>query len=238
VVASPAVRQLLLSGRGFSPLPGLVSYWNLENTADAYGANGLTNNNSVTFAAGKVGNAAVFSAASSQYLSVASNAGLLVGGVDWWLAAWLNITSGANPTLASKAASGLTSGRSWVLQYNSPGFLATVSDGTTAVSATTGAFSFSAWHFLVAYYDAATKKVAVSLDGGAFALSAALPNAQQDSSSFPFNLGTDKSGGGNFMNGSVDAVAFGNSPPGGVSSVINKVRDTLYNNGSGRSWPF
>ena len=57
---------------------GLVSFWSLDDTTDATSTNDLTNNNSVTFVTGKVGNAADFESSSSQYLSIsdASQSGL------------------------------------------------------------------------------------------------------------------------------------------------------------------
>lgn len=50
----------------------LVSYYKLDSTADSVGSNTLTNNGTVTFGTGKLGNAAVFTS-SSQSLSLASS---------------------------------------------------------------------------------------------------------------------------------------------------------------------
>lgn len=56
----------------------LVSYWQMGSANDSHGTNHLTNNNSVSFTTGKVGNAASFAAASSQYLSHADDATVLL----------------------------------------------------------------------------------------------------------------------------------------------------------------
>lgn len=69
-------------GAAASPLlTGLVSYWKLDEAGgqrnDSHGTNHLTDNNTVTQAAGKIGDAAQFTGANSEYLSVADNASLV-----------------------------------------------------------------------------------------------------------------------------------------------------------------
>lgn len=66
----------------------LVSYWRLEDVNDSKGTNTLTNNNVVTFTAGKFNNAATFASASSQSLTrtnaiVSSGAFSVVGWVKF-----------------------------------------------------------------------------------------------------------------------------------------------------------
>lgn len=51
----------------------LVSFWSLDDVTDSHGSNDLTNNNSVTFVTGKVGNAGNFNG-SNQYLSITDGA--------------------------------------------------------------------------------------------------------------------------------------------------------------------
>ena len=62
---------------------GLVAFWKLNEQsgtrAAAFSSNDLTDNNTVTFAAGILGNAAVFTSANSEYLSRASNSDLALG---------------------------------------------------------------------------------------------------------------------------------------------------------------
>ena len=63
-----------------SLLDSLVSYLELEEASgtrnDSHGTNHLADNNTVTQAAGKIGNAAHFTGANSEYLSIADNASL------------------------------------------------------------------------------------------------------------------------------------------------------------------
>jgi hypothetical protein len=70
---------------------GAIALWKLADTSDDSGnENTLTNNNTVTFAAGKIGNAAVFDGSNS--LSLASN--LVAGKGQFSLSLWLYYESG------------------------------------------------------------------------------------------------------------------------------------------------
>lgn len=68
---------------------GCVAAWKLSDLIDATGrGNTLTNNNSVAFVAGKIGNAAEFVTASSKFLSKASSADVDRGHTEWSLGFW------------------------------------------------------------------------------------------------------------------------------------------------------
>lgn len=80
-------------------IPGLqdaVAYWKMEEAsgdrADSAGSNTLTDNNTVTQAAGKLGNAASFASANSEYLSITDNAALSVGATTYTAIAWWYIS--------------------------------------------------------------------------------------------------------------------------------------------------
>src|SRR4051794_40520428 len=87
-------------GKPAAPSPllaNLVSYWKLDEAStgvapvtrnDSHGTNHLTDNNTVTSAAGKLGNAAQFTAANSESLSRIDNASLRFGDEDFSLAFW------------------------------------------------------------------------------------------------------------------------------------------------------
>src|SRR6187431_54120 len=86
--------------------------------ADSVGAETLADNASVAQIAGKVGNAAHFARASSQFLSRASNANLQTGDIDFTLAAWVYLDSvGQVSTIAGKF--GLSGTREYVLRVES-----------------------------------------------------------------------------------------------------------------------
>ena len=73
----------------------LVSYYKLDNTSDSVGSNTLTNNNSVTFVAGKIGNGANFVSASYQYFSNAPTPN--TGAGAFTISTWLKTSS--SPTV-------------------------------------------------------------------------------------------------------------------------------------------
>src|SRR5439155_23130905 len=89
--------QMLMAVANSSLLNGLTVYYALSDTSDATGGGlTLTNHNTVTFSAGKVGNAANFVSASSQYLSQADSAAFQMGAsTDFTGAAWTKSGSGS-----------------------------------------------------------------------------------------------------------------------------------------------
>ena len=60
---------------GGTLLTNLISYYKLDDVNDYYASNNLTNNNTVTFVTGKIGNAGDFEVDSTQYLSNTGNLG-------------------------------------------------------------------------------------------------------------------------------------------------------------------
>lgn len=74
---------------GSSLLTGLIASWKLDNLNDSVGGNTLTNNNTATFNTGKIGNAVYLAEASSQSLSIADNADLSTGDIDFTIAFWV-----------------------------------------------------------------------------------------------------------------------------------------------------
>src|SRR5262252_1520277 len=77
----------------------LISYWKLDEVSgsrvDTKGTNTLTDNNTVTSTTGIINNAASFAAASSEYLSLASNATVQTGDIDFTITAWVKMTTKA-----------------------------------------------------------------------------------------------------------------------------------------------
>jgi hypothetical protein len=80
------------------PSAGLLAFWKLADLTDASGnGNTLINNNGVTFVAGKIGNAASLSSGDGSYLT--SNVVFNTTGVDFSVAAWVNIQANAGDTV-------------------------------------------------------------------------------------------------------------------------------------------
>lgn len=214
----------------------LVAYWSLENVNDSKGANTLTNNGSATFAAGKVANAVSLNG-TTQYLSIADNAALSMGDIDFTVACWVNLTSkAAAAEMISKYA---TTGnqREYRLIYQSANdrFRFDVAPsgtttGTLTVSADNlGSPSTATWYFVVAYHDSVNNVIGISVNAGT-PNTAAYSAGVFDGTS-QLRLGQNSTSG-NFVNGLLDEVAI-------WKRVLSAAERTdLYNGGSGRDYAY
>jgi hypothetical protein len=173
-----------------------VASWKLDDLTDATGrGNTLTNNNTVTFNTGKLGNAAYFDGASSQYLSRTSSADLELGDIDFTIGFWFYIAAadiGRTMMLLNKSADGAGNSE-YDIYYFGPSdglihcqvyrptdsFVAVLED--TAPSADT-------WHCLMFWHNAATDEIGVSMDNGTAVIQATGGSLQAASNS-PFTLG-------------------------------------------------
>jgi hypothetical protein len=224
-----------------SPLnSSVVAFWKLEEAsgtrADATGrGNNLTDNNTVTQAAGKIGNAASFASASSEYLSCADNADLSTGDVDFTIAGWFYLTTktAAMDLLAKWGASG---NFEYILFYDlgTDRFVFTVSNNGTAaatVSASTfGSPAVGTWYFVVVYHDATGNLLGISVNNGAFNTLAHTTGVFNSTAGF--RLGARDSGSAAYFNGRADAVGF-------WKRLLSSAEITeLYNAGAGREYPF
>src|SRR5262245_2022186 len=74
-------------------LNALMAHWRLEEASgtrvDAHGGNNLGDINTVGQAAGKLGNAASFLAASEESLTIGDNAALRMGDINFTIAGWV-----------------------------------------------------------------------------------------------------------------------------------------------------
>lgn len=116
---------------------GLISYWKLDETSgarqDSAGANALTDVNGVGRNTGQLNYAADFTAANQKYLSIADNASLSTGHIDFSLGAWVYLTDNSvSRGILSKSSGGSASTIEYSLDYYRPldAFRLLVSDGT------------------------------------------------------------------------------------------------------------
>lgn len=90
-----------------SLLTNLVSYWKLDEAsgsrADSVGSNTLTDNNTVTGASGKITTCSHFTAANSEYLTVADNSGLSPS-TAFTFSCWVKPVAGSTYNLFDKAS--------------------------------------------------------------------------------------------------------------------------------------
>ncbi len=210
----------------------LESYWALGeasgNATDSVGTNTLTDNNSVGSAAGKIGNARSFAAASSQYLSHTDNASLSTGDIDFTVAFWHKATT---LNAGGYGLAGTT--REYIVHYDSSRFKFYVSSNgaltASAVANNLGAPSTATWYYIVAWHDSVNNLIGISVNDGT-ADTASYSSGVFDSTS-TFMLGRNADGG-NYADGLFDEFGFWKRV------LTSGERTSLYNGGSGLAYPF
>jgi hypothetical protein len=219
-------------------LVSMVAYYALEDATDSHGSNDLTNNNTATFATGKVSNGVSLVAASSQSLSHADNSDLSMGDIDFTIACWARLTTKPANAMAI-VGKYLSTGnqREYLLDWvnTSDRFrFAMSSDGAsgtyTEVQATTfGAPSTGTWYFLVAQYDATTNTMSISVNNGT-------PNTvSQTGGAFNgtanFYVGASQAGASTLLNGGVDELGVWKR------KLTAGELTAMYNAGAGKTYP-
>jgi hypothetical protein len=218
-----------------------VSFWHLEEASgtrvDAYAANNLTDNNTVTQASGIVGNAARFTAANSEYLAIAdiSQISLNPGTGDFSISLWfypIATTGSGDYYLVSKGATGSNSfapGYSILARGTTSALASKVSvffgDGVSATRGcqfhSTDTYNLNAWNHLVVTFDRDGSLsvwlnfVAQAASSGSSALMSAFASSTGACSpNAPFAVGAfSQNGGGStgsYYDGRIDAVGVWN----------------------------
>lgn len=222
------------------PLPvwaDAKAFWKLADLVDATGrANTLTNNNTVTFGAGKIANAATLNGL-SNYLSRAATSGsdLDVSGgsfafAGWWKPTGDALSSGQVPLLVSCTPTGRNNYR----LYTDGGNVAMKMYGEfngewdNVEASTPNVLALNTWAFVVAWYDWDAQRLYVQVNNGTIysADSWLRPGYTADSQ---FNLAYD-TGEDNYWQGQIDAVGV-------WKRVLTAAeREYLYNAGTGREF--
>jgi len=233
VIYSPHHRRNVsrAGGSGIDPRwDNLVAGWKLDEEsdglgavarADVLGALELTDNNTVPSTAGLIGNAASFTAASSEYLSHVHDASLNFGSAgEFTIVFWYKY--GSTQPRFSKDDGGAN--RSWVM-LNQVFYL--FYDGGGPVTTAVGAVPNDGDFHMIAVWWAAGGKVYASVDDGVPTASAGNVATSRDTAA-PFWMGRFTT---NYAGGAFDE--FG---------IFNKAKDSawitdIYNGGAGRSYP-
>lgn len=217
----------------------LISYWKLDEASgqrnDSHGTNHLTDNNTVTQAAGKINNAASFIFANSESLSVASNASLQCGDIDFTVSAWVWLD-----TIQSQQAIVARMGQEFMLDYSlSFGgglgrFVFRVFQGAgatekDAVADVFGVATTNTWYHLLGWHDAALDTAYISVNNGA-ANTVATGGALSSATAVATMIGARTIAGQRFLTGRVDEVAFWKR------ILTAQERADLYNGGAGLAY--
>jgi hypothetical protein len=213
--------------------PNLISFWELEEASgtrvDSHGSNDLADNNTVTQNTGKVGNAAEFVAANTEYLSIADNADLGYDG-DFSVAGWFMMPSVQQARIVGKGADTFAQNEFQVAVSFSSGFKASlsvyVSSGSAGGAGDATSLQNNTWYFFVGTYNATTRVPTFTLNGGTRNVGSALagPPARK---SQPFHIGRF---GSTYMTGRIDQIGF-------WKRVLTVEEEAwLYNLGNGRTY--
>jgi hypothetical protein len=197
------------------PTSGLLAFWKLDNVNDSSGnGNTLTNNNSATFGAGKIGNAVISSTSGGSYLSVSS----LSPTGNWTISLWFNAPSGQN--VADNIFPIISAAN------NNTGFEAHV-NGSRALVFDTGfvgdvsfssAVTFNQWHHLTLVF---STNVSIYLDNSLLGTGSAKVWSN------PLRLGAMSTDVLRVSDNKIDAVGVWNR------ALTTQEIAQLYNNGNG-----
>lgn len=238
---------VLYKDRPTLSLATYISWWDGAETSgvliDALGTNTLTDNNTVTSAAGNITytaeDASQFTAANSEYLSVATSGGLAPGNNDFTVTGWVYMdSSGTDRGLVSVLdfGGGFGNNYSWVILYVGAtakirfdvDSLGTAGAGLHSVSCL-NAISTGAWYFFCARHDATADTIEMRVNGEAFQSTSHASGAYAGTA--PFRISGY---------GIVAVTAFHNGRMAGVNYWNAKLSDAnvdaLYQRGFGRDF--
>lgn len=209
---------------------GLIGYWRLDEAsgmrADSHSTNDLTDNNTVTSAAGIVAGAAQFESANSEYLSHTDNTELSVGDIDFSLAAWVYLDDISNDHAI--IGKGTTSVEYQIYYTDAERFVFVVGDGVDSFFLSDETpITGSTWYFVVAWRNAATDEIFIQVNNGTVYSGAGPTTVIDGSENFVIGefLETD------FMAGRIDEASFWKRV------LTTDERADLYNGGNGRTYP-
>lgn len=209
-----------------------VAAWRLTDLTDATGrGNTLTNNNGVTFPTGGIGKYAQFVRATSQSLSIADNADLSTGDVDFWFGfrVWLDSKPG------TMAFAGKWNDNTTTVEYaswydsGSDRIKFAVENYTAVITGSTfGSPSTGQWVTVMCWHDSVNNTInlrinnvsetPVSYSGGVTDTNQAF---RIGADNFPFH----------FLDGRMDAVAFAKKVP------SSQDQTDFWNSGNGVEFP-
>ncbi len=224
---------------GASPLlASLVAYWKLDEASgtrsDSHGSCHLTDNNTVTQAGGKLANAAQFTRANSEYLSLADNASMSTGDIDFTVQAWVYLDS--KPVNMFIVAKDNGSPREYRLDYVQASdrfrfFAFTSSDSVAGIVSadSLGAPATGTWYHLLAWHDATANTVSIQVNGGTVDAAGTVGVPSDTAASLWIGA---ENGTNHFFDGRIDEVAFWKR------TLTSGERSSLYAAGAGLEYPF
>ena len=218
----------------------LKAHWKFDEASgqrnDSKSTNHLTDNNTVTQVAGKLGNAAQFTAANSEYLSIADNAALSHGDFDFTWAGWVyldNLTA-VRTFLEKRPAAGAAQDIEFRINYeNTPNrfrtYIGNASSFTSRLADSFGNVPATTWCFIVAWHNSVADTLNIQVNNGPVD-SVAWAGGSYNSTG-PLEFGRQTNGAA-YHNGRLDSWSRWNRV------LTADERAYLYNLGNGIEYPF
>lgn len=213
-------------------LTNLKVWWNLSSVNATYSSNNLTNNNTVTFNTGKVGNAGYFVRSSMQNLSIADNDDVSLGDRDWTITGevYLDNLTNIQTVIAKRSGTGSGQGEiSYIFNTATNKLeLYVFNSGTTANSVLShSTVSSGQWYFFTLWHDNIANKIYQQINDGTI-VETTLSITPHDGTS-PFRIGCQQTNT-ICLDGRVDEVAIWHRV------LTSEERTYLYNSGNGRTY--
>jgi len=209
----------------------MVSWWSMDETsgtrADSHGSNTLTDNNTVGYTTGKVSNAAYFTAANHEYLSItdAAQSGLdTTTNYSWSM--WLYCHSEvSNSILMSKYAAG---GEGYSFQASkASSFIRVMTAGDVSYDISYTWPSYDTWYHIAITKETKTFKFYIN---NTLAGTATVTGTYNDNTSAEVRLCNMQKYTDNYLDGALDEVGVW------TRAITTDEISSLYNSGNGLSY--
>lgn len=240
-----ATNSLASGGGASSLLTGLAAYWKMDEASgtradSTANAQTLTDNNTVTSAAGKVSNAGDFELDNTEYLSHVDSATLSMGDVDFTIAGWVKLESkGAfDGGIVVKDGVGIANGATceYGLLVDTAAqdrFRFCVGNNTTFTNVSAnnlGSPSLATWYFIVAWHDSVNNEIGIQINNGT-ADTVTYNNGSFNGSSDLY-IGSMPGSAARALDGLIDELGIW------TRILTAGEKTTLYNSGNGTTYPF
>lgn len=215
----------------------IIAFWKLEESSgtrvDAASTNDLTDFNTVTQATGKVGNAAQFTLANTEFLAATDNIPLSMGDIDFSMSTWIYLDTKA--AAISFMGKWKPTGFEYVLFYNvsTDRFQFHVSNDGSATdniqADSFGAPPTATWMFVVCWHDSVANTINIQVDNGTIDSKAYTLGVFDGVGRFV--LGADDNNA-DHLDGRMDASGLWKK------TLSTNEKTSLWNGGGGLEYPF
>jgi hypothetical protein len=237
ISSGPIMRTIAAAGGASTLNTDLIAYWKLDEASGTRAdsettgtAQDLTDNNTVTSTTGKIGNAAQFTAANSEWLHRNDSTDLSTGNIDFTFAFWVYLdTKSANQVLVGKSGASVEF-YCWYVNGSDRLEFRASQNGSSETAATAnnhGSVSTSTWYFVVCWHNAASDTINISVNNGTVNSTGFNVAGVVDGTN-PFQVGR-YGAAGVYTNGRIDEVGFWKKV------LTSDERTELYNAGSGKT---